>query len=168
MSICSSLVWLMYGTMEQLFYLRRHCCANFVFSSIWQQNDFSLLTKNLLNLHYCLFQPSCVNHLFSHSSYFYVIWRLSTDIRHIELVTYELEQILLKIISIVVTRDISVGCFIVIRVNYCLALQGVQRSGKSQGNSRLGKSQGKVREFCWRSGKKWILGKVREFAFSAI
>ena len=26
--------------------------------------------------------------------------------------------------------------------------QGVQRSGKSQGNSRLGKSQGKVREFC--------------------
>ena len=50
--------------------------------------------------------------------------------------------------------------------------QGVQRSGKSQGNSRLGKSQGKVREFCWRSGKKWILGKsqgkVREFAFSAI
>ena len=49
-----------------------------------------------------------------------------------------------------------------------LRLQGVQRSGKSQGNSRLGKSQGKVREFCWRSGKKWILGKVREFAFSAI
>ena len=46
--------------------------------------------------------------------------------------------------------------------------QGVQRSGKSQGNSRLGKSQGKVREFCWRSGKKWILGKVREFAFNAI
>ena len=46
--------------------------------------------------------------------------------------------------------------------------QGVQRSGKSQGNSRLGKSQGKVREFCWRSGKKWMLGKVREFAFSAI
>ena len=46
--------------------------------------------------------------------------------------------------------------------------QGVQRSGKSQGNSRLGKSQGKVREFCWRSWKKWILGKVREFAFSAI
>ena len=40
--------------------------------------------------------------------------------------------------------------------------QGVQWSGKSQGNSRLGKSQGKVREFCWRSGKKWILGKVRE------
>ena len=32
--------------------------------------------------------------------------------------------------------------------------QGVQRSGKSQGNSRLRKSQGKVREFCWRSGKK--------------
>ena len=49
-----------------------------------------------------------------------------------------------------------------------MLLQGVQRSGKSQGNSRLGKSQGKVREFCWRSGKKWILGKVREFAFSAI
>ena len=44
-------------------------------------------------------------------------------------------------------------------LNQC---QGVQRSGKSQGNSRLGKSQGKVREFCWRSGKKWILGKVRE------
>ena len=33
---------------------------------------------------------------------------------------------------------------------------------ESQGNSRLGKSQGKVKEFCWRSGKKWILGKVRE------
>ena len=47
-------------------------------------------------------------------------------------------------------------------------VQGIQRSGKSQGNSRLGKSQGKVREFCWRSGKKWILEKVREFAFSAI
>ena len=39
---------------------------------------------------------------------------------------------------------------------------------KLKGNSRLGKSQGKIREFCWRSGKKWILGKVREFAFSAI
>ena len=50
--------------------------------------------------------------------------------------------------------------------------QGVQRSGKSQGNSRLGKSQGKVREFCWRSGKKMNIGKsqgkVRECAFSAI
>ena len=50
--------------------------------------------------------------------------------------------------------------------------QGVQQSGKSQGNSRLGKSQGKVREFCWRSGKKMNTGKsqgkVREFAFSAI
>ena len=37
--------------------------------------------------------------------------------------------------------------------------QGVQRSGKSQGNSRPGKSQGilvKVRE------KKWMLEKVRE------
>ena len=50
--------------------------------------------------------------------------------------------------------------------------QGVQWSGKSQGNSRLGKSQGKVREFCWRSWKKMNIGKsqgkVREFAFSAI
>ena len=47
-------------------------------------------------------------------------------------------------------------------------MQGVQRSGKNQGNSRLGKSQGillKVRE-------KMNIGKsqrkVREFAFSAI
>ena len=50
--------------------------------------------------------------------------------------------------------------------------QGVQRSGKSHGNSRLGKSQGKVREFCWRSGKKKNIGKsqgkVREFALNAI
>ena len=32
-------------------------------------------------------------------------------------------------------------------------LQGVQRSGKSQGNSIPGKSQGIVREFCYGSGK---------------
>ena len=46
------------------------------------------------------------------------------------------------------------------------------RVSSGQGNSRLGKSQGKVKEFCWRSGKKMNIGKsqgkVREFAFSAI
>ena len=55
---------------------------------------------------------------------------------------------------------------------FIISKQGVQWSGKSQGNSRLGKSQGKVKEFCWRSGKKMNIrksqGKVREFAFSAI
>ena len=46
--------------------------------------------------------------------------------------------------------------------------QGVQQSGKSQGNSRLGKSQGillKVREKM-NIGKSQ--GEVMEFAFSAI
>ena len=38
-------------------------------------------------------------------------------------------------------------------------LQGVQRSGKSQGNSIPGKSQGIDSEFCYGSGKLW---KVRE------
>ena len=45
--------------------------------------------------------------------------------------------------------------------------QGVQRSGKSQGNSIPGKSQGIVREFCYGSGKIKNVGKsqgkVREF-----
>ena len=44
--------------------------------------------------------------------------------------------------------------------------QGVQRSGKSQGNSRLGKSQGKVRKFCWRSGKKMNIGKSQGICIS--
>ena len=45
--------------------------------------------------------------------------------------------------------------------------QGVQWSGKSQGNSIPGKSQGIVREFCYGSGKIKNVGKsqgkVREF-----
>ena len=58
---------------------------------------------------------------------------------------------------------ISIGLYIIRRriVDKPITHQGVQRSGKSQGNSRLGKRQGKVRKFCWRSGKNWILGKVR-------
>ena len=66
-------------------------------------------------------------------------------------------------------RPFCLGLNVLKTTNFC---QGVQWSGKSQGNSRLGKSQGKVREFCWRSGKKMNIGKsqgkVREFAFSAI
>ena len=41
--------------------------------------------------------------------------------------------------------------------------QGVQRSGKSQGNSIPGKSQGIVRDFVMGQGKLRMLWKVREF-----
>ena len=57
--------------------------------------------------------------------------------------------------------------FVMNEGNKGYSVQGVQRSGKSQGNSIPGKSQGIVREFCYRSGKiKNVVksqGKVREF-----
>ena len=63
-------------------------------------------------------------------------------------------------------------CWWVLWGQFQIPNQGVQRSGKSQGNSRLGKKSGKSQGILLKVREKINIGKsqgkVREFAFSAI